>query len=192
MACAQNSTIEDWLHRELDNDLSVHEQQQLAAHLATCPSCAEERRQLRSLALCLADSRIEVRAGFRDAVMASLPQPAKAPQAMAWTLPVAMLLVFGVASAWLITGITGSARSSLGLVAALLDMLATATLAGAGLLGASWEALRLGLREMVADSPLTLLAFLVVVVGLNMLLITALRRRQPVRNGASAGRSGGD
>jgi hypothetical protein len=71
----------------------------------------------------------------------------------------------------------------------LLAVAASAALAGAGLLGASWTGLGLVLDKVIS-SPVSLGAFGLLVLCLNLLLVSLIRRRRPAE--APARRSGAD
>ena len=63
---------------------------------------------------------------------------------------------------------------------AVVDFLGTTALAGAGLLFATWRGFGLGLAELFADSPLSLVALAAMVVFLDLLVLSLLRRRKAV------------
>ena len=67
--------------------------------------------------------------------------------------------------------------SIVGSLAAIGDLVATTLVAGAGLMSASWSGLRTVFSSAFGQSPVTLIAFGVLVVALNGLLIRLLRRR---------------
>lgn len=66
-------------------------------------------------------------------------------------------------------------------------MFQTAALAGTGLLAASWRGIGLAVRELFATSPGTVVAFLVLVLALDLLVLALVRRRKP---GSSRGLRG--
>ncbi|MEZ5312188.1 MAG: hypothetical protein R2862_00350 [Thermoanaerobaculia bacterium] len=68
-----------------------------------------------------------------------------------------------------------SAAPSLTAFAALARLFSSALLAGAGLLGATWSRLGIGLAQWLLSSRLHLLAAALVLVGLNVLLVRLLR-----------------
>jgi hypothetical protein len=88
------------------------------------------------------------------------------------------LLAAGAAA---LTGL-GSARLEPGLpftsaLVAVADLAATALLAGSGLLAASWTGVGAAVGELVGGSTGNLVAFVVLVAGIDLLLLSLLRRR---------------
>jgi hypothetical protein len=67
-------------------------------------------------------------------------------------------------------------------------MLQASILAGAGLLGASWKGLGL-VVDHVISSPASLGAFGFLVLCLNLLLISLIRRRRPAAVAAPSGKT---
>ena len=120
----------------------------------------------------LEESRIPVRPGFRARVMAALPVAAWERRLGERRLP-----------AWALPGLLAA---SLALGAALVlawggaSVADSTTLAGAGLLHATWRGFGLGLAELFADSPLSLVALAAMVVFLDLLVLSLLRRRKAV------------
>ena len=120
-----------------------------------------------------------MRPDFRAAVMSALPTAgweARSPRAWRFTAAVIVLLG-GFAAALLVAG-SAPAASGFGALAAVGGMLQAAILAGAGLLGASWKGLGLVLDELLS-SPASLGAFGFLVLCLNLLLVSLIRRRRP-------------
>lgn len=134
----------------------------------------------------LAAGRVPVREGFQARVMDSLPpagweaarSPVRSPAVWRW--PVAALAALLAAVAVLV-GLSSPqvapGGSFAGALAALGDLFATSALAGAGLLGASWQGIGLITSEALGNIPGGLLAFTVLVVCLNLLLFALVRRR---------------
>ena len=172
-----SETLTEWLDRELDGDLDGAARATLAERLAQDPALAAERARFAALHQGLAQSRVAVREGFREQVMASLPAAAWEPRrAPAWVLPLAMAAGLAVAAGLLLGG--GTAGSPVvGTGAAIADFLATALLTGAGLVAASWRGAGLALEEFIAQSGFSLAAMAVLVVCLNLLFFSLLRRR---------------
>ena len=63
------------------------------------------------------------------------------------------------------------------ILGSIADLLSTAALAGAGLLGATWRGVGLVLHDLLAGSPVTLIAFAATLVAINLLLWRMLRPR---------------
>ena len=177
-------TLTEWIDLELDGDpqaLDPAARAALRERLACDSSLAARKTQCRALFAGLAESRIAVREGFRDQVMSALPAASWEPRGAgrsipSWALPAAMIAGLAIAAAVLVGG---SAASSpiLGTGAAIVDFLAATLLAGAGLAAASWRGIGLALEELVAQSGLSLVAMGAVVLCLNLLLFSLLRRR---------------
>lgn len=182
-----------WLDHEVDQALDPTERDALHAALSEQPELRREleaeRRTLEQLHALLRESRIEVREGFADAVYASLPTAPWERRRGAWWLPVAMLVVFGVAASLLIGSAGGLASGPFGTVMALGDFFQTAVLAGAGLVGVTWQGFGIALDELLAASKLNAVAFGIGVLCLNLLFFRLLRRARAAR---SAVHGGGD
>jgi hypothetical protein len=96
-----------------------------------------------------------------------------------------LMLVAG----FMVAGSTSAtAPSGLAALDALGGMLRAAALAGAGLLGASWKGIGLIVEDIIS-SPVSLGAFGFLVVCLNLLLLSLVRRRRP-STAAALGRGG--
>ncbi|MGE0641096.1 MAG: anti-sigma factor [Thermoanaerobaculia bacterium] len=189
----------DQLHEdldlELDGALEGPAREALLARLAEDPALAEERERLVAVHSALAAARITPRAGFASEVVQALPAAAWEGRTMsAWRWPFAMLLVIGGAAAALFGGAAAeleSAAPSLTAFAALARLFSSALLAGAGLLGATWSGLGIGLAQWLLSSRLHLLAAALVLVGLNVLLVRLLRPTERRAAGA-IGRGAGE
>ena len=143
----------------------------------------------------LQESRISVQPGFRDRVMGLLPMAAwerrlGERRLPAWALPAGLAAALALGAALVVAwgGADAGDSHALGITAAVFDFLGTTTLAGAGLLYASWRGVGMGFAELFADSPLNLLALGAGVVFLNLLFVTLLRRRRPA---AATGKESG-
>lgn len=178
MKTMDRETLTEWLDLDLEGQLGGAEKARLAACLAADPELASEKRRLESLHALMRESRISVRAGFRDRVTANLPAPAwRRSPIPAWALPAAMMVVLGVAAALVLgTGRAVADGPLLGTGLAVLDFLKVTALAGAGL-AAAWRGFGLVLEELIASSGLNFVALAVLVVFLNLLFISMLRRR---------------
>lgn len=176
----EHSTFETWLDLELEGELAEPERGRLAEHLSSCPRCREERNLLLALDAELEAARVSVREGFTEQVMTSLPPaPWEAQRPRAWRLPLAAAAGL-LALATLVLGLGGSEGLDAlpAAVAAVSDLFATALLAGAGLLAATWKGTGLVVERTLADSTGGFVAFTVLVVSLNLLLYSMLRRRK--------------
>ena len=180
-----HSTYREWLNLDVDGLLAGGEKNRLEEHLATCAECRREREELTALEKLVRRSAIAVRPDFRTAVMSSLPAAGwegRAPRT--WRFPAAVFVLLGLAAALLVAG-SASAPSGLTALLAVGGMFRAAALAGAGLLAASWKGIGLIVEEVIA-SPVSLGAFGFLVLCLNLLLISLIRRRRPAGAGAEA------
>ena len=86
------------------------------------------------------------------------------------------MLVLALGAALALSGAEEVGRfTGLGLV--VLDFMAVTLLAGGGMLFAAWRGVGFGLEQLFADSGLSLLALATLVVFLNLLFFSMLRRR---------------
>lgn len=182
MRMPDHETLQEWLNLDHEGALAPGERALLADHLALCGDCQRRRDQLGALDRLLAAERLPVRPTFRQAVMASLPAAgweARAPRT--WRLPAAAVVLFGsLAAALAVSGRGAGSAPGLAPLLAVAEMLKAATLAGAGLLNASWKGVGMVVGEVMA-SPLSLAMFALLVVCLNLLVFTLVRRRRPSR-----------
>ena len=149
------------------------------------PTTEEERDEARIAAM-LRSATVEVRAGFRDSVMAriaALPAaarplraPARGGNRWAAAAAIALLLTGLFALAGVVGSRGGDSGSFASLLAALGDFAGTSVLTGAGLLVASWRGAGLAVREALGGSVLSLAAFAVLVLALNVTVLRAWRR----------------
>lgn len=177
-----HDTFREWLYLEADGELAPERQSRLEAHVAGCPDCRREREELQALDRLLERDALPVRDDFRANVMSALPPVAwEARHPRTWTFPAAVFLLFaGLAAALMAFGSTGPAPSGLSALYAVAGLLRAATLAGAGLLAASWKGLGMAFAEVLA-SPVSLGVCAFVVLCLNLLLISLIRRRRPAQ-----------
>ena len=184
MNTTDHAMLLEWLDLDLEGQLGGAEKTALEAKLAGDDTLARklrvERRQLGALHEAFEEDRIPVREGFHDEVMASLPHAAWERRRMSvWALPMAAALVLSLGAVFLL-GTTGLAESHVvGTGLAVLELLQVTTLAGAGLLDASWRGLGLGLGELFSASKLGLAAMVAFIVCLDLLFLSLLRRRSP-------------
>ena len=192
MTHTDSNNFSDLLNLEMDGALSAAEEAELQARLDRDDELASERRQMERLGELLTASRVAVRPGFHEEVMAALPPAAwEVRRAGGWRLAAAsaaMLLVAALALVALSGGGLSAAGPVFGLTGAVGAFLQSSLLVGAGLLAASWMGAGLVVGDMLAGSTATLVAFLAFVVGLNAVFLTLLfgRSRQPRAAGSVA------
>lgn len=178
MSRPDHSTYREWLNLDA-GDLGSGDRALLDEHLASCAECRREREDLLALDSLLRGSALPVRPDFRVSVMSALPTvgwQARSPRAWRFTAAVIVLLG-GLAAALMVAG-SAPSTSGFGALAAVGGMLQASILAGAGLLGASWKGLGLVLGHVIS-SPASLGVFGFLVLCLNLLLISLIRRRRP-------------
>jgi anti-sigma factor RsiW len=184
-----HNTYREWLNLDADGKLPREERARLEEHLTTCLECRREREELAALDRLIQESRISVRPEFRESVMAALPAAGwEGRSARAWRFPVAaFVLLAGIAVALLSAGsIAGADSSGLGTLVAVVEMVWATVLAGAGLLKASWKGIGIVVEDALS-SPLSLGAFGVFVLFLNLLLVSLIRRKRPAELPAVSG-----
>ena len=178
-----HSTYHDWLNLDVDGLLGREERSRLQEHLAGCEECRRERDELLALEGLLQRSAVPVRSDLRAAVMASLPAAgweARSPRT--WRFPAAVFVLLGAIAAAVVVAGPVAAPSGLSALLAVGSMLRAAALAGAGLLAASWKGIGLVVDE-VLSSPMSLGVFGFLVLCLNLLLISLLRKRRVAQAG---------
>lgn len=178
-----HNTYREWLHLDADGgltDLAASQRAELEKHLDGCAECRAERADLQALAALLQKNRIPVRSDFKDTVLASLPTTGwENRHPRTWGFPAAVfLLLAGIAAAVFGSAHLSAAGPGASALLAVADMLGSTVQAGAGLLAATWKGLGLAVEEVIA-SPVSLGALAVLVISLNLLLISLLRRRRP-------------
>jgi anti-sigma factor RsiW len=182
-----HDTFREWLNLDADGMLAPAERARLDEHLAGCEECRREREELLAFERLLQRSAVPVRPGFADAVMAALPPAgweARSPRTWRFPLAVAAMLMM---IAGLLVASSSVAPSGLAAVGAVGGMFRAAALAGAGLLGASWKGIGIVVEEVIS-SPVSLGAFGFLVLCLNLLLVSLVRRRRPSAAAAHRGR----
>ena len=176
------------LQMQADGELSRLEAQRLDRHLATCAGCREERRELTRLDELLTAASVPVRDGFRDEVIASLPNAAwESRHPASWAAGVALVLLLG-GGAFALTSGAGVTSSPLAeIFVAVFDLFRSSLVAGAGLLDASWRGLGLALGRLFDGSLLNLVAFGIFVIGVDALFLRLLlKTRRRVRQAAAS------
>lgn len=182
-----HDTFREWLNLDADGTLTPAERARLDQHLAGCEECRREREELLACERLLQRSAVPVRQGFADAVMAALPPAgweARSPRT--WRFPLAVAAMLMLIAGLLVAG-SSVAPSGLAAVSAVAGMFRAATLAGAGLLGASWKGIGIVVEDVIS-SPMSLGAFGFLVLCLNLLLVSLVRRRRPSAAAAHQGR----
>jgi anti-sigma factor RsiW len=179
-----HNTFREWLHLDADGHLPAPQRAELERHLAACAGCRIEREGLLALEALLQKNRIPVRTGFKDTVLASLPTAGwENRHPKTWGFPAAVfLLLAGIAAALFGSAHLSTAGPGASALLAVADMLGSTMQAGAGLLAATWKGLGMAFEEVIA-SPVSLGVLAVLVISLNLLLISLLRRRRPVEHG---------
>ncbi len=181
-----HSTYIEWLNLDADGLLEGEERSRLEEHLAACAGCRREREDLQVLNGLLRRSAVAVRPDFRQAVLASLPTAGwEARASQGWRFPAAVLVLLGALAAGLLVADSVPSSSGFSTLAAVGSLFRAAALAGAGLLAASWKGVGL-VVERVISSPASLGAFGFLVLCLNLLLISLLRRKRPARQAEGA------
>ena len=196
MASRNDTKLLEWLDLEADGCLGDAERGELEAALAADPELRRAGEELQRLHQALLSCRVEVAADFSERVMAALPAaPWRRSSRRSWGLAAAAVAVLAVASS-LLVGVGASAIGTgplFGLFGAVSQMLQASVVTGAGLLGASWRGVGLALEEILSVSPATMVAFALVVAGVNLLFFRLLRRRvgaaRLVDRGGSSDRS---
>lgn len=188
MNTSDHTLYSDLLNLEVDGALTGEQQARLEEHLAVCAECRAERSRLRGLADLLGSSRLPVEPAFRERVMEALPAAgweARHPRTWVWPAAIcAGLLAAGVALLDL-----GSLGSAYGLFAALAGMLRATLVAGIGFTSASWRWCGMFVRQLL-DSPLSMAMFGILILSLNLLLVSLVRRRRTAPAAAAPDRSG--
>lgn len=191
----ERETAREWINLELDGQLPPSESSRLQEDLAADPGLAREREELLRLDQLLVASRVAVDARFKAQVMGSLPAAGwEARHPRSWRFALALLLLMGAGAAALVG--MGSARlvpqsPFLGAVGAVTDLFVAATLAGAGMLAASWKGLGLALGALAGESVTGIVVLGVLVLSLNLLFISLLRSATRAATVTSDGRREG-
>ena len=192
-----HDTYRGWLELELDGRLGDRDRATLDAHTVECAACAEERRVLARLGETLAAARVAVRPDFRSA-----GHGGAARRGLGSARPARLAAARGAGRApgrrrrraprfrrGAARAAPGDGRRGAG---AWSSSLGAALEAGAGLLGASWRGVGLGLASLLSDSPLVWGVLAFGVLCLNLLFFRLLRRRRTggrARRGAAGARA---
>ncbi|MCP3957582.1 MAG: hypothetical protein GY719_06985 [bacterium] len=176
-----NATWKQWVDLDLEGELEAADKARLDDLLDSDDEARDERRALGSLHRMIDEDQIPVRAGFTARVMEALPRawweraetPAGLPK---FALPLAMMLIAALGAAMLIGGSEEAGRFT-GIGVALFDFMQMTFLAGTGMLFATWRGVGFGLQEMIGTSGTGLAVFALMVLCLNLLFFSMLRRR---------------
>lgn len=174
MNLPEHGSLSEWIDLELDGELDPARAALLRDHLAQCDECRNERRRLQSLGAALAASLLAPAPDFTPRVMEALPAAGwETRHPRTWGPAVAVAGGLLVGAALLIAAATGSLQGPavLGVVNAVLDLLAAALVAGAGLLGASWRGIGMALRAALGSSTGELALFAGVVTTLDLFFL---------------------
>ena len=174
-----HDTFREWLHSEAEENFLPERRDLLERHLDECPECQAERRDLAHLGTVLTRGRLHVRADFRQSVLEALPAAGwEAHHPRTWSFPGAVVLLFGILAAALFGLRSGHPSGSpvLGALSALAGFFRATLVAGLGLVHASWKGWGMVFGELF-NSWGTLAAFGVLVLCLNLLLLSLVRRR---------------
>lgn len=169
----------EWVYLGPEGPRGLAERSELSRHLEGCGECRALARELAAMDGLLEASRVEVDPGMKDRVLRNLPPAAwESRRPASWGVAAALLALLGGGSigvAALSGGLRGASPLA-GAVLGLFDMLQSAALTGAGLLTASWQGVGLAIQESLGGSPASLVAFGVVVLGLDVLFLRFLTR----------------
>jgi len=177
-------TFREWIELDLGEELSARDRDRLADHLGVCAPCRAEREEAEALRRVLLRSRLDVRPDFRSTVMASLPATgweSRAPRS--WIVPVAAMVLFALSAGFLLSSGAVAMPPGMSALVAVGEMLRASTLAGVGLLDASWKGMGL-LAGRVISSPVGFGVFGLMIVSLNLLVVSMIRRRRLAREAA--------
>src|SRR6185436_1788771 len=180
-----HNTYREWLNLEVDGQLPPPQRAELEQHLAACADCRAEREDLLALEALLQKNRIPVRLDFKDTVLASLPTTGwENRHPKTWGFPAAVfVLLAGIAAALFGSARLATAGPGASALLAMADMLGSTVQAGPGLLAATWKGLGMAFGEVIS-SPMSLGVVAVLVISLNLLLVSLLRRRRAAASGA--------
>jgi predicted anti-sigma-YlaC factor YlaD len=179
MKRADHSTYREWLNLDADGALPREARGPLDEHLAACEECRAERAELFALEDLLHRASIPARPDLRAQVMSSLQSAgweSRSPRT--WAFPAAVFVLLAAVAAATMKG-RGPQSSLVSALAAVAGMFRASATAGAGLIAASWKGLGLAFSAALA-SPMSLGAFGIFVLCLNLVLFSLLRRRRSV------------
>lgn len=174
-----HSTLRELLYLEPDGELNAGDRSRLYQHLDICSDCRRERQELAVFNELMKDSAILVDEPFTHKVMEGLPAAGwetRSPRT--WLAALAVALLLAVGAALLIGTASEAVVSTLPLAAAsaVWELLSSSVLAGSGLMAASWKGLGIAFQEVLGRSVWNMIAFGVIVICLDLLLLRYLLR----------------
>ena len=197
METIDHAELASWMDLDAEGLLRGAEKTRLGEYLERTKHRSEqeaqaleaERKCWSRLHQALAEDHTEVRASFTDDVMASVDlEMWQKSRSQAWRLPLAMMLVFALGAAWSLAGVSAD-HPVIGTGSAIADFMQTTALAGAGVAVATWRGAGMGLEEMLAGSPMNMVALAMLVLCINLLFVSLLRRRHRPAAEEAAGHS---
>ncbi len=161
----------------IEGKLDKQELGRLEERLDSDPALFAEHQTLGRLHEAMDKDKVEVPEGFTGRVMEGLPAASwEAAPASSWLMPLAAMLLFTLGAS-LLLGSSGLAESPIfGTGFALFDFLQTTTMAGAGLVVATWKGAGFGLEQLFAESGVNMVVLGAGILMLNLLLFHMLRR----------------
>ena len=181
-------TFRELLYLEPDGELNAGDRSRLKQHLDVCSDCRRERQELAVFGELVNDSAIPVGEPFTQKVMEDLPAAGwetRSPRT--WLAALAVALLLAVGAAMLIGTANEDVVSSLPLAAAsaVWELLSSSALAGAGMMAASWKGLGIAFQEVLGRSVWNMIAFGVIVISLDLLLLRYLLRSSAAESRAN-------
>lgn len=171
--------LRELLYLEPDGELNAGDRSRLQQHLAVCSDCQRERQELAQLNELVDRSTIPVDEEFTREVMDRLPPTGwETRSPSTWWVALAVVFGLAIASALLIGTASDEVVSAVPLAAAsaVWELLSSSVLAGAGLMAASWKGLGIAFQEVLGRSVWNMIAFGVIVICLDLLLLRYLLR----------------
>lgn len=173
----------EWLHAEIDGCLTGSQRAELERHLVACAACRTEREDLLAFAKLMQRNRIPVRDEFKQNVFAALPTVGwENRHPKTWGFPAAAAVLLAGIAAMLYGSAHLGTGPGISVLLAMADMFGSTVQAGAGLLAATWKGLGMAFEEVIS-SPLSLGALSMLVICLQLLLFSLLRRRRSAVRG---------
>lgn len=172
-------TFRELLYLEPDGELNAGHRSRLKQHLDVCPDCRLERQEVAVFSELVRDSAVPVDESFSQKVMEGLPAAGwetRVPRT--WLAALAVVLLLAVGAAMLIGTASEDVVSTLPLaaVSAVWELLSSSALAGAGMMAASWKGLGMAFQEVLGRSVWNMIAFGVIVICLDLMLLRYLLR----------------
>lgn len=164
---------------DADGDLPPLERSKLERHLEQCRSCRDESREQLALGRMLVESRVPVAEGFAARVLDDLPHAGwESRHRRSWSVAALVLLTFSLAAGALSLVAAGDGGGPVAAAAsAVFGLLQASTLAASDLLDASWRGVGTALSAWLGLGTWNRILFGVVVLGIDIGLLLALRRR---------------